>query len=205
MNYLAHLLLAEDRAESRIGNLLGDFVLGRPESLSLPAPVIHGIIRHRAIDRFTDSHPVNARLKLLVDPQRRRFAGVISDVIHDHFLIRHWPQFSPHPIREFIDLCNRELREHATLLPSELADSLEERIADDWLGRLGTDAGLDTVFRKMVARRPRSAPIRHALDDLRRHRGEFEDGFFEFFPDLQSWIRDLGPESSAPIDLFPPP
>ncbi|MEM8778255.1 MAG: DUF479 domain-containing protein, partial [Cyanobacteria bacterium P01_G01_bin.49] len=36
MNYLAHLLLAEDSPESRLGNLLGDFVKGKLEGKSLP-------------------------------------------------------------------------------------------------------------------------------------------------------------------------
>ncbi|MCW1921104.1 ACP phosphodiesterase [Luteolibacter arcticus] len=200
MNYLAHFLLAEDDPASRVGNLLGDFVTGRPESLALPLRVVQGIVRHRAIDRFADEHPVTARLKVLVPPERRRFAGVIVDLVHDHFLTRHWDECSPVPFREFIDTCNDSLSSHLAILPADLADTLEERIADDWLGHYGTDDGLDGVFHRVSHRHPRFVPIREAIKDLRRHRGEFENGFREFFPALQRWVRELGPESKVVID-----
>jgi acyl carrier protein phosphodiesterase len=200
LNYLAHLLLAEDDSLSRVGNLLGDFVTGRPEALELPLRVVQGIVRHRAIDRFADEHPVTARLKALVAPERRRFAGVIVDLVHDHFLTRHWENFSPIPFREFIDACNGALRDHLELLPPALADTLEERIADDWLGHYGTDEGLDDVFHRVSLRHPGFAPIRGAIDDLRLYRVKFEDGFREFFPALQDWVRGLGPESKVVID-----
>ncbi|HEY1123801.1 MAG TPA: ACP phosphodiesterase [Haloferula sp.] len=202
MNYLAHLLLAEDDPLSRIGNLLGDFVTGRPETLTqkLPLRVVQGIVRHRAIDRFADEHPVTARLKTLVAPERRRFAGVIVDLVHDHFLTRHWDEHSPHPLRQFIDTCNGALRDHFELLPPFLADTLEERIADDWLGHYGTDDGLDGVFYRVSLRNPAFLPIRSAIEDLQRHRGEFEAGFHDFFPDLKTWIRSLGPETNVVID-----
>lgn len=196
LNYLAHLLLAEDDPLSRVGNLLGDFVAGRPESMELPLRVVQGIVRHRAIDRFADDHPVTAHLKTLVAPERRRFAGVIVDLIHDHFLTRHWDEVSTVPFRAFIDTCNADLRDHNLLLPAELADTLEERIADDWLGHYGTEAGLNDVFHRISRRRPAFAPIREARLDLEAHRDAFEQGFREFFPDLQRWIQSLGPESS---------
>jgi acyl carrier protein phosphodiesterase len=200
LNYLAHLLLAEDNSLSRVGNLLGDFVPGRPEALKLPLRVVQGIVRHRAIDRFADEHPVTARLKILVAPERRRFAGVIVDLVHDHFLTRHWEDYSQHPLREFIDTCNQALRDHFELLPPALADTLEERITDDWLGHYGTDEGLDGVFYRVSLRHPGFAPLCGSLDDLRRHRGEFEAGFREFFPALQAWVRALGPETKVVID-----
>ncbi len=201
MNYLAHLFLAEDHPESRIGNLLGDFVPGRPESLRgrFPAAVLRGIVRHRAIDRFADSHRVNAALKAAVAPPRRRFAGVIIDILHDHFLTLRWAEFSPVPFRGFLDACNAELLARRDLLPPELGGTLEERIADDWLGRYGSETGLDEVFRRVALRHRGFAPIRDAVEDLRANRDVFEAGFAEFFPDLTGWVGKLGPEADALI------
>jgi acyl carrier protein phosphodiesterase len=199
LNYLAHLLLAENHAASRVGNLLGDFVPGRPESLrgSMPDAVLHGIVRHRAIDRFTDSHRITLALKPCIAPGRRRFAGAITDIIHDHFLTRHWADHCEVPLATFTDTCNAALREHDAILPAELRDTLEERIADDWLGRYGTDEGLDHVFRRVARRRPGFAPIHGAIDDLTGNRAAFEKAFHEFFPDLRQWVRALGPEADA--------
>ncbi len=76
MNYLAHLLLAADADASRAGNLLGDFTRGSIDELAkiYPAEVIRGIRMHRAVDRFTDSHPIFKECRILLSPERRRFA-----------------------------------------------------------------------------------------------------------------------------------
>ena len=196
LNYLAHLFLAEEPPASRVGNLLGDFVTGLPEVLRgrFPRPIVQGIIRHRAIDRYTDSHTVVLRLKEHVAPARRRFAGVIVDLILDHFLTRHWATYSRVPLADFVHACNTALREHHNFLPPELGDTLEERIADEWLEHYGTDEGLDGVFHRVALRSTRFAPIRDALEDLQAHRPHFEAGFHDFFPELVAWVRARGPE-----------
>jgi acyl carrier protein phosphodiesterase len=196
LNYLAHLLLAEDTPASRVGNLLGDFITGTPAVLAecLPRAIVQGIIRHREIDRFTDDHPLTARLKTLVAPSRRRFAGVIVDLIHDHFLTRHWTDHCPQALEVFAADCNAALREYSAILPAELGDTLEDRIADRWLEHYGTDAGMAEVFHRVARRRERFAPIRDAIEDLQTHRSEFEAGFHEFFPALRAWVRARGPE-----------
>ncbi|MCW1914327.1 ACP phosphodiesterase [Luteolibacter sp. GHJ8] len=201
MNYLAHLFLAENNAASRVGSLLGDFVTGRPESLQgqFPDTVLRGIVRHRAIDRFTDSHRVTLRMKEYVAAPRRRFSGVIADLIHDHFLTRHWDEFHREALPDFVAACNAALREHRLILPPELGDSLEQRIEDHWLEHYGTDEGLDGVFRRIALRNPLFAPIKDSIEDLQRHRSVFEAGFRDFFPDLQAWVKSCGPESSILI------
>ena len=201
LNYLAHLFLAENNAASRVGNLLGDFVTGRPESLrgQFPDPILRGIVRHRAIDRFTDSHRVTARMKQYVAAPRRRFSGVIADLIHDHFLTRHWTDYHGEALSEFVATCNAALREYRPILPPELGESLEDRIEDRWLEHYGTDDGLDGVFHRIALRNPLFTPIRDAIEDLQQHRSEFEAGFREFFPDLQAWVKACGPESSILI------
>ena len=201
MNYLAHLFLAENNAASRTGNLLGDFVTGRPESLRghFPPAVLSGIVRHRAIDRFTDSHRTTARMKEYVAPARRRFAGVIADLIHDHFLTRHWTDYHSEPLPEFVAACTEALREHRPILPPELGDTLEERIADRWLEQYGSDDGMDGVFHRVALRSHHFTPMRDAIEDLRNHRDQFEAGFREFFPDLIAWVKASGPESELMI------
>lgn len=196
LNYLAHLFLAEETPASRVGNLLGDFVTGLPEVLRghFPRPIVQGIIRHRAIDRYTDSHPVVIGLKAHVALERRRFGGVIVDLVLDHFLTRHWETYSRIPLPDFVHTCNTALREYRSFLPPELGDSLEERIEDEWLEHYGTDEGLDDVFHRVALRKERFAPMRGALADLREHRVEFEAGFHDFFPELLAWVRARGPE-----------
>lgn len=197
LNYLAHLFLAEDHAASRIGNLLGDFVTGRPEKINLPPEVVAGIIRHRAIDRFTDEHPAVIEGRKHFTGERRRFSNAILDICFDHFLARTWQQFHPLPLRRFLDQCYDELATHRTWLPDELDQSLEARISDDWLGHYATENGLQEVFDRVAERRPACSVVATAMIDFRHHRDSFETVFQALIPDLQTWLADLGPERLA--------
>ena len=62
MNYFAHLVLAQPTVESTVGNLLGDFARG-VDRANLPTSIKAGLDNHRAVDRFTDSHPTIRHLK----------------------------------------------------------------------------------------------------------------------------------------------
>ena len=79
MNYLAHLALAQPNHHSLVGNLLGDFCKGVPLN-SLPTTILAGLANHRAVDSFTDQHPLVRQSRLLFSAQRRRFAGIALDV-----------------------------------------------------------------------------------------------------------------------------
>ena len=57
MNVLAHIYLSGDSDKIIIGNYIGDYVKGR-DYLNYPDLVRKGIILHRHIDGFTDSHPL---------------------------------------------------------------------------------------------------------------------------------------------------
>jgi acyl carrier protein phosphodiesterase len=197
LNYLAHLFLAEDHPASRIGKLLGDFVTGRPEEIELPPEVVAGIIRHRAVDRFTDDHPKVIGGRRLFTGDRRRFSNAILDICFDHFLARSWSELHPLTLRAFLDRSYRELSTHCDWLPSELANGLDERIDDDWLGHYATEKGLQEVFDRVADRRPACAAVATAMVDFRANKSEFEKVFHALIPDLQSWLRSLGPERLA--------
>ena len=49
---------------------------------------------HRRIDSFADTHPAFRRSRGRVSAARRRVAGIMVDMFYDHFLARHWGQFS---------------------------------------------------------------------------------------------------------------
>jgi len=194
MNYLAHLFLAEDRAASRIGNLLGDFVTGRPEEIELPPEVVAGIVRHRAIDRFTDEHPAVAGARRHIRGERRRFANAILDICFDHLLATSWDDRHPRPLRQFLDGFYAEMREHRDWLPGELASNLDQRLADDWLGHYGTEVGLREVFLRVVRRRPACAAMSGAEEILQTHRAVVTAAFESLLPDLRRHLDALGPE-----------
>lgn len=101
MNYLGHLYLAGKEKQIRFGNFIADNMKGIPIT-SYPQRIQDGIMVHRAIDYFTDSHPGLAQLRDLLRPGYQKYAGVVLDVALDYFIIDQWNRLSPQPLRPFI-------------------------------------------------------------------------------------------------------
>ena len=57
MNFLAHIYLSGDNDLIKIGNFMADGIRGRQYE-KYPLEIQKGIILHRAIDTFTDAHPI---------------------------------------------------------------------------------------------------------------------------------------------------
>src|SRR5690606_29862087 len=103
VNWLAHLQLARDQTFERLGPLSGDFVrgLGIPD---VDPDLRPGLRAHRAIDAFTDAHPMVRRSRARLVPAGR-FSGVLVDLLYDHVLARGWQHHAPDqpPLRAFVD------------------------------------------------------------------------------------------------------
>ena len=66
MNFLAHIYLSQSIDAFMIGNFMADSIKGN-QFLQYPSPVKEGILMHRFIDSYTDSHH-----KVLVNIQMLR-------------------------------------------------------------------------------------------------------------------------------------
>lgn len=193
VNYLAHLYLAGPTDASRIGNLLGDFVKGTPESLvgQYPAEVIDGIMMHRHLDRFTDEHEAFLKARSLLARERRRFAGIVVDIFFDHFLTQHWEKFSEQPLPEFIEEMYTTLERHPEWLSPELARVMPRIREENWLHSYGTIEGLALTLERISHRSPRTAPIRESTDDLVANYQSFDRAFHEFFRAARGYAATL--------------
>lgn len=87
MNYLAHLDLANKTKTSLVGAFLGDFIKGDQYLSWQPATQV-GILLHRKVDTFTDSHPFVADYRRRFPASLRRVAGIILDIYFDHALAK---------------------------------------------------------------------------------------------------------------------
>lgn len=195
MNFLAHFHLAQPTDGSRVGALLGDFVRGTPESLrnQLPPEVVDGIILHRAIDRFTDSHEIFLRIKKLLSRPRRRFAGIIIDIYFDHFLAQLWSDFSKVPLQNFTAEIYDTLGRRADWLGPEVSEITRRMQDENWLGTYGTIPGLALTFRKVSQRRTFLTPLIGAEEDLTNHYQSFTTAFRSFYPEVMSFASEENP------------
>lgn len=189
MNYLAHLHLAEDSDEALVGNLLGDFVKGRPDRLDYPDTVRRGILLHRRVDSFTDHHPIFTASRARLEPPYRRFAGIIIDLAYDHFLARDWADYHDEPLPAFAARAYRALARHHHQLPPRLQRMAPIMSEQDWLSAYRE---LDNVERSLagIARRlSRPTPLASSGEQLRRHYAGLEADFRAFMPELEVFAR----------------
>jgi len=76
MNYLAHLFLAEENDDAKLGALLGDFVKGTILD-KYSKEVEKEIQIHRKIDFYTDHHPIVKDAKKLFSVEKRKYGNIL--------------------------------------------------------------------------------------------------------------------------------
>lgn len=190
MNYLAHLFLAEDSPESRIGNLLGDFLKGSLESYKTiySEEIIQGVKTHRLVDVFTDTHPIFIKSKRRIAQKNRRFAGIIIDVFYDYFLANNWAKFSQENLDIFIKNIYITLEENQDILPAKLQKILPKILAENWLASYQSVSGVSLTLARIGRRLKRDNNLATAGDELINNYSEIESDFFNFFPELIAYV-----------------
>ena len=166
-----------------MGALEGDYHRGRLPG-DLHPSLVEGVALHRAVDGFTDSHPLLAELRGQFPAETRRYAGIMLDLCFDHYLSLHWSTFSDTSRDAFCTEVYAILRRGA----GELSDRgkraalwLEEYDVlnryDDWATVIGA---ADRVGQRLR----RANPLHRAAEILEPLRPELEAVFLVFYPEL---------------------
>ncbi len=190
MNYLAHLFLAKPTPRSRIGNLLGDFRRGLDLDACCPE-VRQGIIMHQHIDAFTDRHPIVHQSKQFCLPHQRRFAGIILDVLYDHFLAKHWPEYADISLEDFAIAMYHTLQNHHDLLPLKLQRALPNMVTENWLCSYRELASVQDAIQRISQRFKRPTSIVAGYAELIQSYTTLESLFQQFFPELIRYARSI--------------
>lgn len=184
MNYLAHVYLAGPQVTDRVGGLLGDFVKG-PLPCGLPPDLASGVALHRFIDGYTDQHPAFIRSRQRISPSRRRFSGVMIDLIYDHFLARHWRSFCDEPLLRFTQEFYLSLEDYRDWLPASLLAILERMRQRNWLAAYADLAVIGRALDQIGAHRiQRTNTLVGSLSELEAHYAELEQDFWDFIPEV---------------------
>jgi acyl carrier protein phosphodiesterase len=196
MNFLAHLYLAgPPTAPAYLGQLVGQFIADSVPGRYLsgyPASVQAGIRVHRAIDTFTDQHPVVRRTTArLREAGAGKYAGVVADVFMDHFLARNFAEFSSESLAEFTERVYAELASQQAGFPAAVQHFFPHLVQHNWLLHY---AGLEGIGRALLGLSRRASPgsgMDRATEELARNYAAYEADFREFFPALQAYAAGL--------------
>lgn len=201
MNVLAHIYLSGDSDEIIIGNYIGDYVKGR-DYLKYPEQVRRGIILHRNIDAFTDRHPVVQRSKIPFIKKYHKYAGVVIDILYDHFLTKEWDIYSTRPLESYTYQFYRAMVNNYDILPEKVRDRMPFFIINNWIESYRTNSGLRKVFNAMSKRTSLPHETKYAIKTLEKNYYSLSDDFMEFFPQLIQFVEnDFGIQLSQRITL----
>jgi acyl carrier protein phosphodiesterase len=163
MNFLGHWWLSPmGESEILAGNFMGDFVKGKAY-LNYPPQIQKGILLHRQIDSFTDSHASTRSIRSMLSPVCGRFGWLATDIFYDHFLSLHWARYSSEGLEAFVFRCIEELRNHQKHFSKENTFFFEKLQENGWSLMYADQTQLRTILLNM-GRRTNFMEAAKALD-----------------------------------------
>ncbi len=188
MNYLAHAYLSGTSEGIIIGNFIGDSVKGK-QYLSYSADIQKGILIHRQIDSFTDQHPVVKQCADCFRPVYGRYAGIVTDVVFDHFLAKYWDNWSDEVFSGFVKHVHSVLLANFAYLPVDVKGFLPFFIAHRRLESYATIEGIGHTLEAMGRRTSLPRQSDEAVRILRDEFFSIKSGFDVFFPELIRFVE----------------
>ncbi|WP_369754004.1 ACP phosphodiesterase [Flavobacterium sp. WC2409] len=187
MNFLAHIYLSGDNDLIKIGNFMADGIRGKHFE-TFPLDVQKGIVLHRAIDTFTDAHPVFRQSTKKLHKRYHHYAGVIVDVFYDHFLAKNWTTYSDENLEEYIQRFYQSLNDNKPVLTEKTIGLMPYMIKQNWLLSYQTVAGINQILTQMDSRTKNESQMRFATEELQEFYVDFEQEFTDFFEDLRAHV-----------------
>lgn len=190
MNFLAHIYLSGDNPKIMVGNFIGDFVKGRNLVEQFEPEIARGIELHRAIDEFTDSHPVVLESKKRLRPTYRHYAAVIVDMFYDHLLASNWSAYHEEPLTDFAMRTYQTVQQFDSILPPQFRYMLSHMIRGNWLANYAHLEGLERALTGMASRSRYTSKMELSINDLKENYGLFSAEFATFFPKLHTYSKN---------------
>ena len=194
MNFLAHCFLSKGTAFSVYGNLLGDFITGA-DLQALPNEVLLGLENHKLVDRFTDAHSALEPLKTIVSKDRRRFIGIMSDVVFDYFLIKHWRDFSSAEIMVFVDDIYAKIQQVLPVMHPRMQQSMQFMLNHNGLLINNDIAGVSVTLNRLSKRIRFKNKLHGAGQEIEENYSAFETAFLILMPELIAKVEKENLES----------
>lgn len=189
MNFLAHIYLSGDNDLIKIGNFMADGIRGKQYE-NYPLEIQKGIILHRAIDTFTDAHPIFRQSTKRLHNNYHHYAGVIVDILYDHFLAKNWNKYSDEKLEDFVEQFYKSLHDNNNVLSERAIRIMPILIEENWLVSYKTIEGIKHILTQMDRRTKNQSKMQFATQELLEFYSEFEDEFTQFFNELILFSND---------------
>jgi len=187
VNYLAHAYLSFGVPDIAVGNLISDFVKGKKQ-LDYPETIRHGIILHRAIDTFTDAHPITGEAKRFFRADYGLYSGALVDIVYDHFLAVDPGEFpDAGSLRIFSRRTYDQVGSREALFPPHFARLFPYMRSQDWLYNYRLREGIYNSLHGLARRAAYMPDPGRAFQIFEIQYEGLKDCYYRFFPDLKNF------------------
>mgnify|MGYP002265619164 FL=1 len=170
-------------------NLQGDYIKGKDFSM-YHETVQKGVVLHRTIDNFIDTHPAVRDLLHKLYPHLPKISGIAVDIYFDHLLAKNWNQFHTKPLREFVDAFYSFEPQFSNEFSPEFKFMLSKMKEYDWLYQYQFYDGLEKACSGLSRRISFKNNLHQAPAVFRTKEKEIEQAFRLFMQDAHPFYEN---------------
>lgn len=190
MNLVAHQYLSFNNPSLQLGNFLGEVVKGNKYN-DYPDDIKLGILLHREIDSFTDSHDVVKRSSTYFHSTQHKYSPIVVDLVYDYFLIKHWRKYHPTSFQLFKENCYELFSYNTENFPPNLQEMLNHLLKNDWFENYSTIEGIQKTLTGISKRVNFDNNLTNTASTIYQYETELEKDFLQFFPELVQFSKDF--------------
>lgn len=185
MNFLGHFYLSHHDTDLLIGNFIADFVKGNKYK-DYPPRISEGIMMHRYIDQFTDSHELVRQGRQRLFDKYRHYSGVIIDMYYDHFLANLWEDYSEKSLLSFSGQVYKKIESNFQILPVKSQYLFPFMKKRNWLLSYSSTYGIGQALTGMSKRIKHDSKLEESIDELHEYYDLFKEEFQQFIVEIKS-------------------
>ena len=190
MNYLAHLLLSGNDEDVIFGNFIGDAIKGK-QYQDYSDSIQKGILLHRQIDTFTDSHPIYLQSKRRFYKNYPKISGVITDILYDHLLCLEWNKHTNEKLPLFIKRSYDYLDTCIDQMPSRMTPVYAHMRSHDWFSRYQTIEGTALSLMQIGERMGFGSSVGSSVMEFKQNEAMFIEEFNTFFNEIKAFSKEF--------------
>jgi len=192
---LAHATLADTDGQELTGALMADYFSGQNLD-DYPRGIRTGIEQHRAIDAFTDYHPVfmTCRSAIATEGSPRFTAGILADIFWDHVLASEWDTWgrrsSDMHLEQFCGAVYGKLALSATWHSPAFRQAYTWISGKSWLSAYAHVEGIERTLEGISTRMSGNINLAGTITIMTKLDTSLRNGFSSFWPELLAFARD---------------
>lgn len=187
MNFLGHIYLTPNDDKLLLGNFIADSVKGNPDKL-FDKRISDGIRLHRAIDDFTDRHPIVRKGVERFRPTQGRYASVVIDVVYDHVLASNWSHFHQEDLDKFVKKTYQRLDAQSHHFPESVQRYFPYMKEQNWLYNYQFEWGFRKSLEGLDRRSVNPTEMYRSVEVFLEFQEEFLLEFREFIEDIRTEV-----------------